>query len=303
MNLKFKPTSNPILKVINFFRRLLKISIVKKRLKADVVVSFMQAPNIISLRNHDYQKYKDSHNLFLKIEHYLQRFFIYKADRIVTVSEELRELTLKKYKLNPSRVNTIHNGCDIMEIDLKAQMPIQENLKQIFKFPTLINAGKLEYQKGHFHLLNIFSLIKENQEEIKLIILGKGSLKDKLINHAVSKGLQVYDIETNSNSDPMLYDVFFLGYQENPYNFFRNSTIFVLTSLYEGFPNVLIEAMACGLPIISSDCKTGPKEILIDPVGKQTFGILLPVMLEESNKLSGESNTESVWIREISSLL
>ena len=81
-------------------------------------------------------------------------------------------------------------------------------------------------------------------------------------------------------------DVYLLGFQKNPFKFISKSKIFVFPSLYEGFPNALLEAMACGVPVVSSDCKSGPREILAAETGLKMetktieyakYGVLLPV--------------------------
>lgn len=107
---------------------------------------------------------------------------------------------------------------------------------------------------------------------MKLAILGRGELEDYLKQLACEMDLEK--------------DVYFLGFQKNPFKFISKSKIYVFPSLYEGFPNALCEAMACGVTVISSDCKSGPREILapetnIDGETKiieyAKYGMLLPV--------------------------
>lgn len=122
----------------------------------------------------------------------------------------------------------------------------------------ILSVGRLTKQKGYEYLLKAFKLVYEQNENIRLIILGQGEDKEKLIEYC--KELNIHDV------------VYFLGFQENPYKYMANSEVFVLSSLWEGFGNVLVEAMACGVPVISTNCPSGPSEIIFDKIN----GILVP---------------------------
>ena len=123
----------------------------------------------------------------------------------------------------------------------------------------LVAAGRLAHWKGFDYLLEACSLLKVKQFNFKLIILGDGPDKKKL--QDLSKKLGVDD------------RVKFFGYVKNPLKYFSISDVFVLSSLVEGMPNVLIEAIMCGCKVVSTNCETGPKEILSD--GK--YGYLVPI--------------------------
>ena len=157
---------------------------------------------------------------------------------------------------------TIYNGIDLEKINKMKKDKI-ENINdffyndEIFKFITI---GRLVPLKGHKYLIEAFSRVKREVPNSKLFIIGDGPIKDQLKMMIQKKNLE--------------NDIFLLGLRENPFKFLANSDVFVFSSLYEGFPNVLLEAMACGLPIISTNCKTGPYEILDN--GK--YGFLVKVM-------------------------
>ena len=123
----------------------------------------------------------------------------------------------------------------------------------------LVAAGRLAYWKGFNYLIEACSLLKVKKFNFKLIILGDGPDKKKLQN--LSKKLRVDD------------KVKFIGYVKNPLKYFTISDVFVLSSLVEGMPNALVEAIMCGCKIVSTNCQTGPKEILSQ--GK--FGHLVPI--------------------------
>ena len=122
----------------------------------------------------------------------------------------------------------------------------------------ILAAGRLQAQKNYSLLIKALSRIR-TRIDVRLIILGEGSKKKKLENLVCKLNL------SDAVSMP--------GWVVNPYAFMGKVDLFVLSSLYEGLPNVLIEAMACGCPIVSTDCPTGPREIL----GDGRWGKLVPV--------------------------
>ena len=128
--------------------------------------------------------------------------------------------------------------------------------------PVLVSAGRLERHKGFMTLLRAFARLREKLEA-RLIVLGDGSMREKLEAELVRLGIKD--------------DVELVGFKKNPFRFMKQADLFVLASEYEGLPNVLVQAMALGTRIVSTDCRTGPSEILCN--GK--FGRLVPVGDEE----------------------
>ncbi|MFW6009601.1 MAG: glycosyltransferase [archaeon] len=128
--------------------------------------------------------------------------------------------------------------------------------------------GRYTDQKGFDNLIKAVKNVIEKGYEIKLIIMGKGENKQQL--NALIKKLNLKD------------KVELIGFKSNPYKYISESDLFVLSSNYEGFPNSLLEAMACEVPVISTDCPTGPSEI----IDNNKNGILVPV--GDVNKLTEE---------------
>ena len=122
----------------------------------------------------------------------------------------------------------------------------------------VVAMGRLIYQKGFDILLSAFQKIANKHLDWQLLILGEGELRSELENLRENLGLN--------------HQVFFPGLLSNPFPLLRQSKLFVLSSRFEGFGNVLIEAMACGLPVISTDCPSGPREIICHEVD----GLLVP---------------------------
>ena len=137
-------------------------------------------------------------------------------------------------------------------------------------------------------------------------------MKDYLPNLSESYGLQTYKAWEN-NSLNNEYDVYFLGFVNNPYKFISRSKLFLFPSISEGLGNALIEAMACGTPVISPDCITGPCDILAPDNDYNTrvktaeytpYGVLMPVfdgLLKDNN--SPLTNEEKIWIETSKELL
>ncbi len=124
--------------------------------------------------------------------------------------------------------------------------------------PVILAVGRLEPQKDFDTLISAFAIFRKNRDA-RLLILGEGSRRRQLEELAREKGVQ------DSVDMP--------GYVENPFPYFRAVDVFVLSSRYEGMPNVLIQALASGAPVVSTDCPCGPKECLQN--GK--WGKLVPV--------------------------
>ncbi|MCS7215526.1 MAG: glycosyltransferase, partial [Thermodesulfovibrio sp.] len=214
------------------------------------------------------------------------------------------------YGVKVEKIKVIYNPLDLTLIQEK----LKENLgryEEIFAFPVIITAGRLTKQKGQWHLLRIFKELRKYHKDLKLVILGDGELKDYLYNLSLDLGLKTFMWDRSELR--VDYDVFFLGFQKNPFKFISRAKLFVFPSLWEGFPNALVEAMACGVPVIASDCRSGPREILapntspdyqtIEPEFTE-YGVLMPVF-DGKFKIANEliTETERKWIDTIKLLL
>lgn len=180
------------------------------------------------------------------------------TDKIICESSGLTDLLKNKFKIDEEKVVTIHNGVDIKLINILKDMKIDKKHDWLKKYKILVILGRLVEKKGHKYLLEAFQLINKNIPDTRLIIIGQGNKEKELKNHV--KELQLDN------------KIIFLGFEENPYKYLKIGKIFLFSSLYEGFGNVIVEAMTCELPVVSVDCPFGPKEIL----GSGKYGILTP---------------------------
>ena len=175
--------------------------------------------------------------------------FLYKhisemADKIIVNSKEFKKQYLKIFN-----IKTIH-----IYNPLNSQQVIKESKKKnnfrffVKKTHNFINIGRLVEQKDQITLLRAFRLIKKTKMKFKLLIIGSGKneniLRSFIKNNNLSKEIKI------------------LNFQNNPYAYIKKSDAFILTSIFEGLPNVLLESLTLKKAIISSNCPTGPKEIL-----------------------------------------
>jgi glycosyltransferase involved in cell wall biosynthesis len=183
---------------------------------------------------------------------------LYKRTKaVVTVSKGVAE-DLKSLGLNSKNFKVIYNPMDIADIKKKAKEDPKHEWLENKSQPILLGVGRLTYQKDFAMLIKAFSKICKNTDA-RLIILGEGEERKNLQKLVNKLGLQDH--------------VDMPGFVDNPYAYMSKAEVFVLSSRYEGFGNVLVEAMACGTPVVSTNCPVGPSEIL----DKGKYGKLVPV--------------------------
>lgn len=237
----------------------------------DTIMSFLYRPNyinilakifgsthrsIINIRSTT-SRYKNE-GLLGKINLFLINSLYDKSDLIISNSQGVAE-DLKSLMNITSNTKVIYNPVDIEYINSKKDIceDIDFEFKEDKKY--IISVGRLIPLKRNMDLITAFYELEKSDDSLELIFLGDGILKEELKVECTELGVKE--------------QVHFLGNVKNPFYYLNKSNLFVLTSEIEGFPNVLIEAMACGIPVISSDCKSGPNEIL----DNDRFGLLYSV--------------------------
>ncbi len=179
-----------------------------------------------------------------------------KADHIVAVSKGVARDLSRTLHINIDRIEVIYNPVVTNELEKRSLEPVEHPWFGPDQPPVILGAGRLIPVKQFSLLVRAFAQIRRKRNA-RLVILGEGSEKKKLEAIADRLGCRA--------------DVSFPGFVQNPYSFMRRSKVFVLSSKREGLPTVLIEAMACGTAVVSTDCPSGPAEILSN--GK--FGYLI----------------------------
>ena len=293
----FPTKLNKIIKMvfIPYFALRMKSYLVKNQINC--VISFMEYPNWITLfmrffgwkgktiiceqvspiKEYDKKKMKGIYGI------YLNKWLYPKANTIVSCSKGIKFELENTLQIECTH-KTIYNPINILQINNQINNTIR---KKHEKF-TFINVSGFRPQKNHLLLLEAFSEL----ENCQLILVGK---EHEPINKLIKNKIEELKIGNR---------VVLTGFTNNPYPFMINADCFVLSSNYEGLPNVVLEAMMCNLPIISTDCKTGPREILApktdiniqltDDFEIAEYGILVPIenkkLLRDSMKLIMEDS-------------
>ena len=211
----------------------------------------------------------------------------------------------------PGKIKVIYNSCDTAAVAEQAADTLPAGYDAVFRRPALITSGRLTAAKAHWRLLRIFAEVKKTVPEAALVFLGEGELKRGLLCQCEDLHLAAHD--AGGGSGPGAEDVFFAGFQANPFKFLARARLFAFTSLWEGLPNAVIEALACGLPVISADCRSGPRELLApgtDPLAAAAApeatatGLLMPPFPASPPEFGTDADAqEKLWAEKIKELL
>jgi glycosyltransferase involved in cell wall biosynthesis len=229
---------------------------------------------------------KNSFQLSVRLNPLGAKIFYPLADKIVAASHGVAKDLAFTASLNPETIKVIYNPCIAREIYQKAREPVAHPWLQPEQPPVILGVGRLHPQKDFPTLIRAFARVRQITPA-KLIILGIGSEEAALKALATQLGLE--------------NDLAFLGFVQNPYAYMARASVFAMSSIYEGFGMVLVEALALGIPTIATDCPNGPSEILDG--GK--YGLLTPVgnieLMAQSivKALNSQTNkADSQWLEQ-----
>ncbi|MCK4560824.1 MAG: glycosyltransferase [Calditrichia bacterium] len=284
-----------ILKLLQIPLLAIKLKRICRKYQISTVLSFLERSNftnvlsrllgsahkcIISERNTPSFVYQ-SQSLKDKINRFLIRSMYSHADQIVTVSDGVSQDLVENFSIPKDIITKINNPYEIDNIHYLSKEMIDEEWLNNDAYQTIINVGSLTKQKGHDILVKAFARLIHKFENLRLIIIGEGMERQSIL--SLIKELRIEDF------------VKLTGLKENPYAYMSRADIFVLSSFYEGFPNVLVEAMICECPVVSANCKSGPEEIIED--GQS--GFLIPPGNIEALEKSIQKVLENPNLRQI----
>nr|HID14046.1 glycosyltransferase [Anaerolineae bacterium] len=245
--------------------------------RPDAVLSVMRYANVVALLAARLSRFNgpvivnEQNNPSAEFEQFGGRWFkslalryLYpRAGKITAISQGIATELASRWGVPGDKVVVIPNPVDVAQIRHLAQEPSPHPWLTDKQIPVIIGVGRLHPQKDFGLLVRAFRLVR-NAQATRLIILGEGPERDLLENEVQQLGLAS--------------DVLLPGFQDNPFAWMGRADAFVLSSRYEGFGNVIVEAMALGRPVIATNCPFGPGEI----IGDNVSGLLVPVGDEQA---------------------
>ena len=275
INIHLGVRNGKLAKMTNLMRRAVRVRKLKQRMKPVIAYSFGPSANMVNALSKTLLT-----SVFLGLRGYQDvaddpkmKLYVRKADRIICCSKEIEAIVQEKYGY--LQTATLYNPYDaegITELSKEKVTDLPWKMEDEDRPRILIGVGRDDPIKGFWHLIKAFYLVQKEIPQMRLIIMGDGSFEQ-------AKSL-VSELQLEQK-------VYFPGVRKNPYKYLAASEMFLLSSYTEGFPNVLVEAMILGRPLISTDCRTGPAEILDH--GK--YGILVPDM-GDTEDYSGDTISE-----------
>lgn len=306
------PRAGVFQKLKSFMQRVARLRKLKRELGIEVSISFLEGADYVNILS------KSTDKIVLSIrgskrydERMVGAFFLLRhkclipwlyrrADAIVTVNHGIANELLIYYGLQKSRIVTIGNFYNVSEITSLSFEPKNENLKRLYQHTVLIVTGRLAPEKGLKSLILVFHGLKQKMNDLRLIMLGDGPSLNELVTTCKGLGLIVHQ-----GSDFIdLPDVVLVAGEQNVFKYLNGAALYLMNSSSEGFPSGLAEAMICQVPVVSSDCPYGPREILapefqfLQPVSEPYHsrnGILMPMIHSE--------NDIHVWVETLHAIL
>lgn len=257
-------SSNPLIAIKNNLIRIVRLRHEIRSSKPDAIISFMDRMNVLTLLATRglglnviiSERVDPTYYHIGKLWSLLRRVTYPWANMLVAQTDKIGGWIEKH--IAPKKVAVIPNPISYPDEKKYSEIPLISLIGETKPVHFIVAMGRLTPQKGFDLLLKAFAKVARSNPEWKLIIFGEGKERDALLQLADRLGIAK--------------SVFLPGIVKNPMTFLRQADLFVMSSRYEGFPNALLEAMACGLPVVSFDCPSGPREIISDGVD----GVLAP---------------------------
>lgn len=313
-----KPAAGYLASVGSVLERVRFIRRIKKRYQIEVSISFLASADLINALTKGQEKVivalRSSVKEVLKsrLAKFKYSFIFGRVDRVIVQNHENEILLSGHLKNTDHKTIVIPNDYDLSKIK-KQRHSGRIKLRNKQKASLLVHVGRLYDVKGQRYLFRILRELLDQKKAVKLLLVGEGEERENYLAYCRNLGLITKELDENLTTvDLQVADVFFAGFQSNPYQFIELSDIFVFSSLYEGFPNGLAEAMICGSCVVSSACQVGPLELIAEvrerteltfPVYSER-GVLLPVFVEPIIDYTASlTPEENLWIEVIASLM
>jgi glycosyltransferase involved in cell wall biosynthesis len=291
-------------KIINVIKRVAKTRSIKKKLNIDIAYSFGSSANYVNVLSKGKEKVLTGLRCQTDMEEPKQvKLFCSRSDQVLSCSKEIMRQLHSDFSYD--RSTYIYNPLDVQDIQKKGSEDVSD-----YPFTpedqVIACMGRNDYIKGIWHLLKAFSLVYKSNPKARLVVLGAGNWDGY---KELAEKLGVGEA------------AFFPGNRKNPFAYVTKADLYVCSSNHEGFPNAVLEAMALKKPVISADCKTGPREILLSEaqyeelIAKQPdgssirevvhgeYGILVPDMSQEvdmnPDNISDEERTLAEVIKNV----
>lgn len=288
------PAKNNVLaKIVNNLLRIYRYQKLIKKEKIQLLYEFISINNPISTMRHKNQIRIISARDFSVLCEFTQRFHkcLQAADGMICNSEYSKKFYLSEHPEHADRVFALHNYINLEEINLQSQETVEDGYLSFLEThpQTIVSVGRFCKEKGFEYLIESFARARRKNEQLGLVLIGDGDYQNRYRQQIERLGLQDH--------------IYLTGFQKNPYKYMAKCSLFVLSSLSEGFPNVLAEAMALGLPVIAANCRSGPAEILrkdcdytavTDTWQACDYGIITPEMTDGDNSVPIQQMTFAI---------
>lgn len=252
-------------KITNMFIRAKKLRKMRRQDNVAAVISFGTSANFVNVFSRGKGKTIISFRGFATVKKDFSTWVSCKlADKVFCISKDLTNHLNSIFPWVKGKSHVVYNSIDVEAINKKAAEDVDFHPAK----PAFVAIGRLEPVKGYYHLLKAFSIYCKKEKNASLTFIGDGSIAQELKDKAREFGIAER--------------VTFLGNQSNPYKYIKKCDVCIQTSITEGFMNVIVESFACGIPAVSTNCRSGPAEILNGDyedrqnTQKCEYGILVP---------------------------
>ncbi len=284
-------------RVVNNVKRIKELSKIKKQHNITTSISFLfgaDIANVISdVGEHKIISIRSAPNTSNhgKWKRLLVDYFYNKANIVMVQNNRLVAEMQTFLNIKKPKIQVIPNFYELDTIKKNAQKSLSSNEAAIAdpRYKVLFQIARLSEPKAQWYLFRIFKEVLKTQPLARLVIAGEGEMQDFLLKYAQDLGLSIQIAHNESKIDQQIdleaHQIILLGHCANPVKYIKHSRLFLFTSFFEGFPNALAEAMIAGSLAISSDCVSGPKELIAPNIAQNNsinyplfteYGVLLP---------------------------